>query len=201
MFLVVQVQKGKDMVIILLGKTASGKNAIADFLHETYKWTQWVTATTRPPRPGEKQGNPYFFLSKDEFQDLIDNNWLIEHKCYKVANGDTWYYGCPKINPEQAKKENLVLILTPAGLKDVKEYFESNDIPYKSIYIAASESTRRRRLHSRGDDPEEVSRRIIADEEDFKDIEELVDATITNNNGPVSYPGVRIKCLSFGGRI
>ena len=189
------------MVIVLLGKTASGKTAISDFLHKEYKWKQWITATTRPPRKGESQGNPYFFLSKYEFKDMIEANHLIEYKSYKVANGDIWYYGCPKINPEQAKKENIVVILTPAGLKDAQNYFEANDIEYKSVYIAASEPTRRMRLHSRGDDPEEANRRIAADEVDFKDIEDLIDVTITNNNGSVAYPAVRIKCLVSGGRI
>lgn len=201
MFLIVQVQKGKDMVIILLGKTASGKTSIASFLHDVYKWKQWITVTTRPQRDGETQGDPYFFVSKQKFKELLDNGYLIEHKEYKVANGDTWYYGCPKIDLTQAKTENIVLILTPAGLKDAKDYFEANQIPYRSVYIAASESTRRIRLHSRGDDPKEVSRRIASDEVDFKDIEDLIDVTITNNNGSISYPAVRIKCLASGGRI
>ncbi|SDW45111.1 guanylate kinase [Lachnospiraceae bacterium KHCPX20] len=189
------------MVIVLLGKTASGKTSISDFLHREYKWKQWITVTTRPPRVNESQGNPYFFVSNKAFKHLIDNDNLIEYKSYTVANGDVWYYGCPKISVEQAKAENIVLILTPAGLHDAKKYFEENEIPFKSVYIAASESTRRMRLHSRGDEPEEVSRRIAADEKDFKDIEDLIDVTITNNNGSVAYPAVRIKCLASGGRI
>lgn len=81
------------LLIIISGPSGVGKDTIARLLIER-KPEQFyfvVTATTRPPRAGEEHGVDYFFVSNDEFAQMIETNELLE---YAVVYND--YKGVPK---------------------------------------------------------------------------------------------------------
>ena len=54
-------------ILVICGKTASGKNLVRDIIVEKYNYNPIVTYTSRPPRKGEKQDVTYHFISTDEF--------------------------------------------------------------------------------------------------------------------------------------
>ena len=164
------------MLIVLCGKTCSGKDTICQELVKK-GFSKIVTYTSRPPRQGEVNGYTYHFITDEEFHKKIKEGFFLEYKSYTVADGSVWYYGSPK--EEFYSDENSVIILTPDGYED----FLKLNIPHKSIYIYANINTIKERLISRGDDKAEAQRRIEHDNQDFKGLEYKVNDIVYNNKG------------------
>ena len=165
------------MLIVLCGKTCSGKTTIADILSSDYGYKKIVTYTSRPPRQGEIDGYTYHFITDEEFHKKIKEGFFLEYKSYTVADGSIWFYGSPK--EEFYNDENSVIILTPDGYED----FLKLNIPHKSIYIYANIDTIKERLISRGDDKAEAQRRIEHDNRDFKGLVYKVNDIVYYNKG------------------
>ena len=70
----------RGLIIILSSPSGAGKSTLSDKLRS---WDEdivfSVSATTREPREGEKDGREYFFKSKEKFVKMIDNNEMLEH--------------------------------------------------------------------------------------------------------------------------
>lgn len=162
-------------ILVICGKTASGKNLVRDILVEKYNYNPIVTYTSRPPRKGEKQDVTYHFISTDEFIEKINNGFFAEWKKYDTEQG-IWYYGTALDDCMNASDKN-VIILTPDGVRDLK----SNDVNLIAVYLYSNLKTIRHRLEFRGDDLKEVERRIPSDIKDFKDAEMLADRIVYNN--------------------
>ena len=162
-------------ILVICGKTASGKNLVRDILVEKYNYNPIVTYTSRPPRKGEKQDITYHFISTDEFIEKINNGFFAEWKDY-VTNDGIWYYGTALDDCMNASDKD-VIILTPDGVRDLK----NNDVNLIVVYLYSNLKTIRHRLKFRGDDLKEVERRISSDIKDFKDAEMLADRIAYNN--------------------
>lgn len=146
------------------------------FSDKDYGFEKIVTYTTRPMRKNETQDVTYHFISEDDFKKKIEEKFFTEYKTYNTANG-VWYYGSKLTD----SNEKSVVILTPSGYKDyIASEGNKNDV---SIYIYANNNTIRTRLKKRGDKKEEAERRILADNEDFKDTISIVDRIVYNNEG------------------
>jgi len=99
--------KERGNLIVLSGFAGVGKGTVLKKMmaaHEGYAYS--VSATTRSPRPGEEHGKDYFFLSKEEFENLIAEEKLLEHACY-VGN----YYGTPRDYVYEMTEQGLDVIL------------------------------------------------------------------------------------------
>ena len=162
-------------ILVICGKTASGKNIVRDILVEKYNYNPIITYTSRPPRKGEKQDITYHFISTDEFIEKINNGFFAEWKDY-VTNDGIWYYGTALDDCMNASDKD-VIILTPDGVRDLK----NNDVNLIVVYLYSNLKTIRHRLEFRGDDEKEVERRISSDIKDFKDAEMLADRIVYNN--------------------
>lgn len=165
--------------MIILGKTASGKDTIVNKLVKDYGYKKIITYTTRDMRKGEKQDVTYHFISEDEFRQKIDKGFFAEYKTYNTEFGE-WYYGSALEDLNNAD-DKTVIILTPQGYKDVKDKLSNKNIT--TFYIYADNETLKKRLVNRGDDPKEAARRIKHDNVDFKHIEREVDSVIYNKEG------------------
>lgn len=165
-------------MIILCGKTASGKDTILKQIIGSSNMSKVVTYTTRPPREGEVNGISYHFISQEEFLEKQKEGFFIESASYQVASGETWYYG----STIEDMVGNKVIILNPVGVEAIKKIPELNPVIF---YILADEETLWNRLRQRGDNAEEARRRLNADDEDFKDINKYIDFAV-KNDGNVS---------------
>ena len=163
-------------MIVLIGKTASGKDSIANMLVKKYNYKKIITYCTRPPRDGEVDGETYHFISSYEFLKKQLLGYFVETTSYNVAVGEKWYYGTSKYS---LKDDNGVLIMNPDGLKAIKKIPGLN---YTSFYIMCDKKTLKKRLKKRGDNPKEAKRRLKADKKDFDGMEGLCDYTIMNGN-------------------
>lgn len=162
------------MLLLLVGKTASGKTTIQSEL-EKLGIKKITTYTTRPMRENESEGNPYYFLSDEEFKVMDSQGYFIETTSYEVATGDTWRYGTSIYDTQE---DNACLIVNPDGLKF---YSKLENLDICVIYLYSDTGTTWNRLRSRGDDNAEANRRIEADEYDFRDVLDYTDFAIRNN--------------------
>lgn len=168
------------MLLILMGKTCSGKTFITKELEKKYNFQRIITTTSRPIRNNESDGIDYYFITKEKFLKKIKENQFVEYKSYPTPNGE-WYYGTSydSLNNIEDNK-NYVIVLTPDGYK---ELIKKIKIPYKSIYIYSSCSTIKTRLKNRNDTNDSIDRRMNADNRMFKNAESMVDKIIYNNIG------------------
>lgn len=165
-------------MIVLLGKSGSGKDTITNYLVNNYGYKKLITYTTRPMRPSEKQDVQYHFITKEDFNEKRSHGFFLEYKSYDTKY-DKWYYGSAK---EDYKKtdDKTIVILTPDGYLDLLSEIE--DIEHDSIYLKVSILELQNRLFSRGDNQEEILRRLEHDNEDFDYIEYFADRIIVNEN-------------------
>src|SRR5438105_509760 len=78
----------KYLPLILVGATASGKTAIAQYLEENSNYRRIITHTTRAPRPDEQHEMDYWFVNEAEMLQLLESEAMIE---VKAVHGDTVY--------------------------------------------------------------------------------------------------------------
>lgn len=164
-------------MLILLGKTSTGKSIIAEKLVSDYGYEKIVTYTSRPMRDGEVNGKDYHFIDEKTFFDKIDNKDFMEYKVYHTVDGD-WYYGTAKEDIVNSSQRS-VIILTPAGYKDFLD--KCYAIPHISILIKTNKLITKLRLKKRGDNSKEAKRRMKHDDKDFEFCEEFVDHVVKNN--------------------
>ena len=111
-----------------------------------------ISATTRKPREGEEHGREYFFLTVEEFQNMIAEDALIEHACY-VGN----YYGTPRsyVEEQMAAGRDVILEIEIQGALEVKKKFPDTLLLFVT---PPSAEVLEERLRGRGTETEEVIR-------------------------------------------
>lgn len=165
-------------MLIILGKTASGKNTIINKLVKNYGFKQLVTYTTRPKRKGEIEGVTYHYISLEEFKKKDREGFFAESSYFCPASGGEWAYGTSLEDFKKAD-DKTVLITNPRGYYSLLSNIGLGHAC--SIYIIAKEDILLDRLEERGDSFLEAQRRIVADREDFEDVGNYVDFWIAND--------------------
>ena len=98
----------RSRLVVLAGPTAVGKGSVAAAVRERHPdvWIS-VSATTRPPRPGEQEGVHYYFVSDDEFDAMVERDdlleWAVVHKAAR--------YGTPRGPVEEALAAGRLALL------------------------------------------------------------------------------------------
>lgn len=99
--------KQQGILVVVSGFSGAGKGTLMKALLAKYdNYALSISATTRQPREGEADGREYFFKTVEEFEQLIDNDELIEYAKY-VNN----YYGTPKAYVERQLESGKDVIL------------------------------------------------------------------------------------------
>ncbi len=138
-------------LIVISGPSGVGKSTVLKHVMEQCPNLRFsVSATTRPIRPNETDGVNYYFVSKEQFQDMIAKQELVEYTEY-VGN----YYGTPEkqLNKMLEDGYDILLDIEVQGAMNVKARREDAVL----IFISApSMSVIEQRLTSRGDTPEDL---------------------------------------------
>lgn len=162
-------------MLIILGKSGTGKSALCNEVEKNSDFHKAVTYTTREMRAGEQDGKDYHFVSPETFQQMIQENQLMEYVCFHdviTSKGkQDLFYGSAK---KDYLDPNQMIILNPEGLRNVLTN-TADDSQLCSILLTAPEDLLRKRLANRGDNPLEVDRRLHADALDFAGLENSVD--------------------------
>ena len=115
----------RKQVVVIAGPAGSGKDAIIkELLQRCPNTTRMVTAVTRAPRPGEKDGIDYHFFSNEHFQEEVKNGNILEH--YYRNETDT-YYGTYKPDIESRIKSGKVVLcqIQIVGAQYFKEHYNA----------------------------------------------------------------------------
>lgn len=142
---------------VIAGPTAVGKGTVVRYLLANYPNVHLsVSATTRAPRPGEKDGVDYFFLTHEEFDRQIAAGGMLE---YATVHG-TNKYGTPRLPVEQALAlgQQVILEIDVQGARQVKKSMPEA----LTIFIAPpSWDELVRRLQSRGTESQSEQQRRL----------------------------------------
>ncbi|MCM1244212.1 MAG: guanylate kinase [Roseburia sp.] len=153
----------KGILVVISGFSGAGKGTIMKELIKRYDYHLSVSATTRKPRTGETEGIDYYFHTREEFQEMIEQGELIEWAEY-VGN----YYGTPRRYVEEqleAGKDVLLEIEMQGGML-VKEKFPEALLIFVS---PPSGEILKERLTGRGtESPEEIEKRLLRAVEEVK---------------------------------
>lgn len=176
-------QRDGEKMIILVGRSASGKTYIGKCL-EKEGFKKIVTYTTRPIRIGEVDKVDYNFITLAEFKTKIKDDFFFEYTNYNDN-----FYGTSRFSLNDL---NTYLIVEPEGLL---KYQKLKNVV--SFYIDAPRDVLTRRMKQRGDEEDMISKRVKNDDIIFKDVKEHCDFTICSI-GDISSITKEIKEKYYG---
>ena len=141
------MKQGK--LFVISGASGVGKSTVLSHVMAARNDLSFsVSATTRPPRPTEVEGVHYYFISKEAFEELIQQDAFLEYN-----NHNENYYGTPVAQLEEKMKTSHVMLdIEPVGAKNVREKRADATLIF---IVPPSMEELERRLRSRGDTSEE----------------------------------------------
>jgi guanylate kinase len=141
----------RGLMFILSSPSGAGKTTITRaLLQNNTELTNSISATTRPRRPGEVQGQDYYFMDPPAFNEMVENGELLEHA--KVFGH---YYGTPRGPVEQALSQgkDIIFDIDWQGTQQLREM--ARDDLVTVFILPPSSQELERRLRARGRDTEE----------------------------------------------
>ncbi len=148
------MQKGR--LVVVSGPSGVGKGTVLEYVLKNENFVYSVSATTRGMREGEKDGENYFYISREKFEEMIKNGEFVEYAEY---NGN--FYGTPKffVDDMLSQGKNVILEIEVQGAMQVKKL-----VPDATFVFIAPESREilAERLRGRGTESEEVIQNRLA---------------------------------------
>ncbi|MDP8236181.1 MAG: guanylate kinase [Candidatus Erginobacter occultus] len=141
----------KGRLFILSAPSGAGKTTVCEaLLEKTDRAKKAITTTTRPPRPGEKNGVDYFFLTEEEFKEKLAQGRFFEH-----ALVYDYYYGSGRdyVESQLEAGYDMILVVDVQGARSIRELGVEAVFVY---LLPPSLSELRRRLEGRKTDAPEV---------------------------------------------
>ena len=147
----------KGILVVLSGPSGAGKGTvIAEVMKKSDKFDYSVSATTRPPRPGEVDGVHYHFIDRETFENLILTGMTLEYTEYSRN-----YYGTLRSSVEGKLDEgrNIILEIEVDGAMQIKTKFPDAVL----IMVTPPDyKTLEKRLRDRAtNDEEDINRRLL----------------------------------------
>ena len=157
----------EPLLVVISGPSGVGKDSVVKALKErNYPMHFVVTATSRPPRPGEVNGVDYFFMSKQEFEQMIADDELIEHSL--VYND---YKGIPKqqIREALASGKDTILRVDVQGAIKVRKLCPEAVMIF--ILPHNADEWYRRLANRNTETPENLERRLSAARDEMNQLD------------------------------
>ncbi|MBE7035583.1 MAG: guanylate kinase [Ruminococcaceae bacterium] len=157
----------RGLLLVVSGPSGAGKGTICKALMQKKSDIHLsVSATTRSPRPGEVDGESYYFISEETFRSMIESGGFIEWACF-CQN----YYGTPreKVEEQLAAGHDVILEIEVQGAMQVRSKFPEAVFVF---VMPPSLDELRNRLSGRGtEQPEVVEERLKTALWEFSNIE------------------------------
>lgn len=161
------------MLLVLTGKTASGKDTVASKLLLRFpNFKKVITTTSRLPRPGETQGVDYNFISESEFKQKITSGDFIEYVEY---GGNL--YGTEK---SQITNADLIWRIDPSRAGQIRQLIKDKLVV---IYLTVDDNEVIKRLQKRGLSQGEIEKRMDDDQKFWQEYKDKYDLVVDNAAG------------------
>ena len=181
----------RPLLVVLSGPSGVGKDAVLERMRRLgspYHFA--VTATTRPMREGEREGEPYHFVPRPEFERMIAHGELLE---WAEVYGNL--YGVPRAQVERALSEerDVLVKVDVQGAMTIRGL-----VPDALLVFLAPPSMDEltRRLTSRGTEAEEAMKRRLREAEAEMKAAELFDHVVVNRRGRLNDAVRQIEALT-----
>lgn len=166
----------KGLLIVLSGPSGVGKGTVCKELIKYFNAWFSVSATTRKKRDGEIEGQDYFFVSKEEFEQKIKDNQFLEYATYNNN-----YYGTLKSKINEKLNENIDVFaeIEVNGAKNIKNIYKDSILIY---ILPPSLKELEERLRGRNTENEQtIINRMNITKEEIKQID-IYDYAVVNDN-------------------
>ena len=167
----------KGILIVISGPAGSGKGTVVKLLREMLPDIGFsVSATTRAPRPGEEDGVQYYFMTRDDFEESLARDEILEHTTY-CGN----YYGTLKSEVDRVLDggHDLILEIETDGAMQVKRKFPD---AVAIMLLPPDGKTLEARLRGRGTETDDVIRTRLARAREELNIAPKYDYVVVNEN-------------------
>lgn len=166
-------------LIVVSGPAGVGKTTVVERLltKSRFPLRRAITATTRPMRPGEKDGISYYFWTVEQFQRARDEGQMLE---WEIVHGKD-YYGTPRdeVDCYRAKGIGVILVIDVKGAATIRSLYPHD---YLSVFINAPFEELESRLRMRAAESEErIQQRLKTAREEIARAGEF-DFTIINRD-------------------
>ena len=141
--------ENEKYLFVVSGAAGTGKDSVVAALRKAHpEIEKTVSATTRSPRPGEQEGVDYYYRTREQFQQLIAADEVVEHNFY---NGN--YYGTLKeeVNKRLKAGKVVVLVIDVHGAANIRRMYPGATTVF---LLPPSEEELERRLRGRGTETE-----------------------------------------------
>jgi len=168
---------GRPRLVVLSGPSGVGKTSVVDQVRDQLPEVFFsISVTTRPARPGERDGEHYRFIDGETFDRMLANAQLIEHAEY----AGNWY-GTPRAPVEQALAAGRPVLLE-IELQGARQVRASMPDALLVMLVPPTWSDLVDRLTARGTEPDEVlAHRLCVAREELSAAGEF-DVTVVNDN-------------------
>lgn len=175
----------KGLIFIISAPAGTGKTTLVRMLCDEFDCVaESISFTTRKPRPNEKEGKDYFFISKEEFEKKIQEGEFLEH-----AKVFEHYYGTSKkvVETERSRGKHVILVIDTQGAMQLREF-----LPAVFIFISppSLEELRSRLIARKADTKESIENRLSWAEKEMT-LASRYDYQIVNDDLKVAYDVLR----------
>lgn len=163
------------MIFAIIAGSASGKSTVESELTKRFRIPHIISYTTRAPRKGEQNGVDYHYITEQEFNLRGEKGFFIERAVYRGCQ-----YGL-SLEGLNYKEKPYVVVVNPHGYEELLKCVGKQHIT--SIFLNVEERERLIRLAKRGDDIDEVIKRIHNDRKEFAEFIDTADIVYSPKEG------------------
>lgn len=158
------MNKKKNLIIVISSPSGGGKTTLVRKILKRHPYFFYsISLTTRPKRPGEKNGVDYYFTTLSRFKRLISQKKLAE---WAIVHGN--YYGTLKSSLTQHR--NVLLDIDVQGARQIKKTFPDAVLIF--ILPPSLKELKKRLTRRHTDNPEEIKKRLIVAKKEMRSVKD-----------------------------